>query len=132
MAAAPEIKPPPQARRPSWLAAVLRQLCPRCYQGTIGAGGLRMHRACPVCGYQFVREKGFFLGAMYISYMLVLPPLAAVTLFLWLVVFPDWPLWGIVALSLGVFLLFVPAIVRYSRALYIHLEYLIDADRAAR
>ena len=119
MAAAPEIKPPPQARRPSWLAAVLRQLCPRCHQGTIGAGGLRMHRACPVCGYQFVREKGFFLGAMYISYPL---SLVVIGMSLWLItsLWPALRLEWAVLLTVPILVLFVPAIVRWSRVLWMH------------
>jgi uncharacterized protein (DUF983 family) len=132
MNARPKVEGVSQPQRPSRFMAILRQLCPHCFQGKISAKGLGMHRACPVCGYPFVREKGFFLGAMYISYMLVLPPLAGITLLLWLFVLPDWPLWGIVALSLGVFLLFVPGIVRYSRALYIHLEQLIEEGRTPR
>ena len=32
------------------------------------AGPLRMHHSCPRCGHVFIREPGFFQGAMYVSY----------------------------------------------------------------
>lgn len=86
-----------------------------------------MPACCPVCGWRFAREPGFFLGAMYFSYMLVLPPLAGITLLLWFFVLPDWPVYWVLTLTLGIFLTFVPAIVRYSRVLYFHVEYLIEA-----
>jgi uncharacterized protein (DUF983 family) len=120
----------PGALRParrSRAIAILRQTCPNCFRGRIFEKGFRMFSCCPICGWRFVREPGFFLGAMYLSYMLVIPPLAGVTLFLWLFLLPDWPLYGILSLALGVFLVFVPAIVRYSRVLYLHLEHLIEA-----
>lgn len=52
------------------LADILRQRCPRCREGPVYAGFVRMHRECPRCGLAFEREPGYFLGAMYFSYAL--------------------------------------------------------------
>ena len=41
-----------------------------------------MFERCPVCGLKFEREQGYFLGAMYVSYALAIPPfLLFVTIF---------------------------------------------------
>jgi uncharacterized protein (DUF983 family) len=50
--------------------------CPKCEKGDIFAhkGNIfllrvpEMHEHCPVCGYKFEKEPGYFLGAMYVSY----------------------------------------------------------------
>src|SRR5436190_14514542 len=67
--------------------AILRGVCPRCRQGRIFAkpmwrGILAMHERCPVCGLKFDRESGYFLGAMYFSYLLMAVP--AVVVYLWI------------------------------------------------
>jgi uncharacterized protein (DUF983 family) len=50
--------------------------CPKCEKGDIfeRKGNIfllqipKMHGQCPVCGYKFEKEPGYFLGAMYVSY----------------------------------------------------------------
>ena len=79
-----------------------------------------MHDRCPVCGLDFLREPGYFTGVMYASYILAVPVLGVLTLLFWLGL--RWePEWAFVAGCL-VFLLFVPAIFRYSRILWIHFD----------
>ena len=119
---------PVAKRRLSALGGILRQVCPRCREGKIFEKWLTVRARCPVCGWTLVREKGFFLGAMYISYALVIPPLTAITLLLWLFVLQDWPIYWVLTLALGCFLPLAPAIVQLSRVLYFYLEYLIEAD----
>jgi uncharacterized protein (DUF983 family) len=50
------------------LAAVLRERCPRCLQGHVFRGLIAMNERCPVCGYAFTRESGYFYGAVVFSY----------------------------------------------------------------
>ena len=52
------------------LIAFFRQRCPRCCRGKIFGGFFRMNDPCPVCGMVFQREEGYFLGAMYVSYLI--------------------------------------------------------------
>src|SRR5436305_13601199 len=52
------------------LGALLRQRCPRCHKGRLFRGWFAMNDPCPVCGLIFQREEGYFLGAMYVSYLL--------------------------------------------------------------
>ena len=54
------------------------------FRYSIYRGFPRMHE-CPVCGLQFHREQGYFLGAMYISYGLALAFLLLLAGALWFV-----------------------------------------------
>ena len=83
-----------------------------------------MNAACPVCGLVFDRESGYFAGAMVVSYALAVPILAAIVLALIKIVGLD----TVVALIIGntAYLVLVPLIFRYSRVLWLHLDWLID------
>ena len=37
-------------------------------------GLLAMYERCPVCGLTYKREEGYFIGAMYVSYGMAIPP----------------------------------------------------------
>ena len=105
------------------LAPLLRQLCPRCGQGAVFGGFVRMNRTCPVCGIAFEREPGYFLGAMYFSYAMAVAaatPVVVVGLSLgW-----SYPAVGAVAGALLV-LLAVP-LFRYSRVIWLHFDQHFD------
>jgi uncharacterized protein (DUF983 family) len=45
------------------LKAILAQRCPRCRQGKVFRGQLAMEERCPVCGFVYRREPGYFTGA---------------------------------------------------------------------
>jgi hypothetical protein len=74
----------------------------------------------------FSREAGYFLGAMYFSYAMAVPLLALLTALVWFFIVPDWHLHWAFFPALVVFLPFVPAIFRYSRILWIHLDRAMD------
>ena len=85
-----------------------------------------MNTACPVCGFIFDRESGYFAGAMVVSYALAVPILAAMVLALILIAGLD----PVAALVIGntAYLVLVPFIFRYSRVVWLHLDWLIDPD----
>lgn len=121
---------PPQATR---FQALRRGRCPRCRAGRIFAGSLRMHETCPVCHLGFNREPGYFVGAMYVSYGLAVAIIAALTVVLSYEVLPQWPLEWVVLAATAVFLPLVPAVFRYSRIVWIHVDRYVDpADEAAQ
>lgn len=106
------------------LRAILRHLCPRCRQGRIFRGWLAMYDVCPVCGLKFNREQGYFLGAMYVSYGLSIPPVLALLLILWRLAG-----WSFAAAIIGAFvayLPFVPLVVRLSRVIWIWIDRAVD------
>ncbi|HEV8656465.1 MAG TPA: DUF983 domain-containing protein [Candidatus Limnocylindria bacterium] len=106
------------------LAAVLTLRCPRCLSGRVWGGFVSMNVACPVCGLVFDRESGYFAGAMVVSYALAVPILAAMVVALILIGGLD----PVVALIIGntAYLVLVPFIFRYSRVVWLHLDWLID------
>ena len=58
------------------ISSVLRNKCPRCHKGQFFVTNNpynfkhfdEMNRSCSHCGESFMREPGFYIGAMYISY----------------------------------------------------------------
>jgi hypothetical protein len=83
-----------------------------------------MYDSCPVCGLQFLREAGYFLGAMYISYTLGLATVLPVSLVLAIVL--EWPLWAVLTAMLVQTLVSMPLFLRYSRAIWLHVDQYID------
>ena len=116
---------------PSTLRAILRQLCPRCRQGTIFhysifRGFPKMCPRCSVCGLKFQREEGYFLGAMYISFGLALGHHrthrgAAVVITGWWIT--KAVIWAVV-----LFLPLAPSISLFARVLWIYLDQAFDPD----
>ena len=45
----------------------LRKRCPRCGQGKVFKSYFKMNDACSVCGYAFLREPGYWTGAMTVN-----------------------------------------------------------------
>jgi uncharacterized protein (DUF983 family) len=119
------------AAKPSTLASILHQRCPRCRIGrifrySIFRGFPKMFEHCPVCDLKFEREPGYFLGAMYISFalgVLVLAPIAAV---LWF--FTGWWITKVILGAAILFLPFAPTITLFARVLWIYLDQSIDPE----
>jgi uncharacterized protein (DUF983 family) len=107
------------------LRVMLAGLCPRCRGARIFRGRFAMNETCPACGLRFERESGYFTGAMYVSYILALPVMAACWALVYFVA-PGLSFGLTVAVTTLLFLPFVPAIFRYSRILWIHLDQTVD------
>lgn len=103
-------------------AAILEQRCPVCLDGPMFAGRFRMHEACAVCGHRFLREPGFFQGAMYVSYLLALVLFLALawSATLWLA--PRWGLAPALGAAVAVQMLCVPWMWREARVIWAHLN----------
>jgi uncharacterized protein (DUF983 family) len=111
------------------LGAIVRQRCPRCYKGRIFHGVLAMNDPCPACGLLFEREEGYFLGAMYFSY--VLSSLILVPFFFALrALLPEWNSHVVVLLALIPYVPLMPAVFRYSRVLWIYYDRATDPHSA--
>lgn len=59
--------------------------CPRCGKGKLFRRGFAMYEKCPVCGWHYEREEGYWTGAMAVNLVVselivaaVVIPLAAV------------------------------------------------------
>lgn len=105
------------------LFAIIRERCPRCTTGPIFAGLFKMNRRCPVCGLEFEREQGYFVGAMYFSYALAIAAVLPIIVAMLLLGF------GAAAIYIVSCLFLVaasPFLFRYSRVLWIYLDQMID------
>jgi uncharacterized protein (DUF983 family) len=111
------------------VAALVSGRCPRCRQGPIfgpffSAQALSMHQRCSVCGLEFERESGYFLGAMYISYGLGILTILPVAMALIFVAGTSLALTLVLAVLQT--LLTMLFMYRYSRIAWLHLDQLID------
>jgi hypothetical protein len=84
-----------------------------------------MNERCPVCKLAFEREPGYFVAAMYVSYALAVPLLGLIALAIH-EVRPGWSSSAVLMATLVAAVPFVPALFRYSRVLWIHLDRSID------
>lgn len=114
------------------LRAVFRQRCPRCLDGKVFRDLIAMHEYCPACGHRFEREPGYFLGALYASYFLSIPLLGLLfALLYWADVFP-WPAEYLVLLAAVPYLALMPAVFRYARVIWMHIDPPPDASPRRR
>ena len=114
------------AKKRSFLQGLFGGKCPRCRQGEMFTHPwyrvdkmFSMHKHCSHCEFTYEREPGYFYGAMYVSYAMV------VALFI-VIGFTLYQGFGID--DINVFLLviplaaftFLPLIIRYSRIIFLH------------
>ena len=119
------------AVKPSTLASIFQQRCPRCrigriFQSSIFRGFPKMCERCSICDLKFEREPGYFLGAMYFSFalgVLILGPIAALIWF-----WTGWWITKVILWSAILFLPFAPTITLFSRVLWIYLDQRIDPE----
>jgi uncharacterized protein (DUF983 family) len=50
------------------IATALRLRCPRCHDGKLFTGLLKMNATCPNCGLTLEPDPGFYLGSVYANY----------------------------------------------------------------
>ena len=85
-----------------------------------------MYDQCPSCGLKFYREQGYFLGAMYISYIISAGLICAFALLLWALT--KWSFEGILAGALVMFLPLALPITFFSRVLWIYWDQWFDPE----
>lgn len=113
------------------IAAMLHGVCPRCRRGRIYRRSflrawLDMNRVCPECGLHFEREQGYFIGAMYVSYLLSMPPVAGLIFLIWLAT--GWRLDYVMLWTFFAYLPVVPVMVRICRVIWIHVDQWLDPE----
>lgn len=110
--------------------AILFLRCPACLTGRVFRRLLVMHECCPSCGRRFQREPGFFSGAMYFSYGLQVPLVLALVLlarhFL-----AGRPIHEVFLAALAASWLFLPAVFRYSRVIWLHVDHAAAGEPVA-
>ena len=87
-----------------------------------------MNETCPVCALRFEREPGYWTGAMVASYALGVPLLAVLVLGVWALT--RWDVVFVLVAADLLFLVVAPLVWRYSRIVWLHLDWLLDPARA--
>lgn len=105
------------------LIAFLRLRCPHCFKGAVFYGVWQMHERCAVCGIVYEREQGFFMNAIFFGY--VLGFLAILPLNIVLYIYEARPIWFLIG-TIALLTLISPLVFRYSRALWMHLDEMMD------
>ena len=106
--------------------ALLALRCPRCHRGPLferSALSLRhfddMPVACPVCQQHYEPEPGFYIGAMYISFVFSTGIVLVMGVLLYYL-FGNPDTWVYVVGVAAVSVLFAPLSFRYARALMLY------------
>src|SRR5690349_20525151 len=107
------------------LKAILHGVCPRCqtgaiYRRSLFRGWLDIYDRCPNCGLRYEREQGYYLGDMYFSYALSVPPVSLLMFLIWLIT--RWRLDYVVIGGFVAYLPFVLAMARFCRIVWIHFD----------
>jgi uncharacterized protein (DUF983 family) len=116
----------------SLVSGILHQLCPRCgagriFRSSIFRGFPKMNECCAVCDLKFEREQGYFLGAMYISYLLALMTIAGLAIVLWFCF--RWSIQKTAVWAVVLFVPIAPTLTLLSRVMWIYLDQAVDPER---
>jgi uncharacterized protein (DUF983 family) len=102
--------------------AVVAQRCPVCLRGAMFGSLLTTNERCATCGHRFLREDGFFQGAMYVSYFAGVIEFAVLALVAYRWLAPVIGLGPSLTLAVIVHFALVPLLFRYSRVIWAHLN----------
>jgi len=111
------------------MGRALRLKCPSCGVCPLFKSFFGMHERCACCGLVFLREQGYFIGAIYVNIMLTEGLIAiAFLICILLLSATDLKLY-VVLFSLAVTL---PVLFnRHSRAIWLSFDFLVDPPKGA-
>lgn len=110
----------------SGLQATLSCKCPKCREGNMFINPMLpkwyntdMHKYCEVCEQSFEPEPGFYFGAMFVSYgfSVVIFFISGLILFN---IYDEPSTWAFVSLVSVQLFVFWPAMMKLSRAIFLH------------
>jgi uncharacterized protein (DUF983 family) len=100
--------------------------CPRCGRAPLFRGWFTMNVVCAVCDLKFERAQGYWVGAIYVNYAVTV--LIAVGGFFVLEALADLGTTGQLALWVPFVIAFPLWFFRYSRSLWLGLEYGLNPE----
>ena len=112
----------------TFLQSVIKCKCPKCRVGNLFLckqhydlkSFTDMNRNCSNCGQDFLIEPGFYLGAMWVSYPIVI--FLEITFTLIGLFILQFGLISSILFSSVLLLILTPPLIRLSRSLFIHLN----------
>lgn len=114
---------------------VFRMKCPKCHTGDFFLGKSynfktvgRTHNRCPHCNEDFLREPGYYYGAMYVSYAIgvALFSIIYASYSLW---FSDYSVWYPIGLIGFVSVVFGPYLYHLSKIVWISFFVKFDPNK---
>ncbi len=117
----------------SKLYSIIFNKCPRCHEGQFFVTNnpydlkrfQKMHEHCPHCGELLMREPGFYIGAMYVSYAISV--VLTALFFFGFVIGLGLPMYWILGLLILLIVVLVPVSFRLSRLVWINI--FVDYDK---
>ena len=100
--------------------------CPRCGRAPLFRGWFAMNTVCAVCDLRFERAQGYWVGAIYVNYGVTVT--IAVGGFFALRTLADWSTAAQLALWVPFVVAFPLWFFRYSRSLWLALEYALNPE----
>jgi len=107
-------------------ARAVRLRCPRCGRAPLFRGWFTMNTVCAVCDLRFERAQGYWVGAIYVNYAVTVG--IAVTGFFLLRELAGWETAAQLALWVPFVTLFPLWFFRYSRGVWLALEYALNPE----
>ncbi|RZJ76508.1 DUF983 domain-containing protein [Pedobacter sp. KLB.chiD] len=120
----------------SKLRAIIDHRCPRCRKGKLYTHSMfhwkydQMNKKFACCNLNYEIEPGFFIGAMYVSYVFIVAELvnAGIPAFM---IFGEEEQWAIIATTISPVILLFTFNYRYARTLLLHVLSPIKYDESA-
>ena len=105
------------------MARGLRLRCPACGQGSLFRSMFKMNDECEHCGMVFMREQGYFIGAIYVN-VIVTESLIFLTYLICLLLMPMGETMYAFLFALA---LIIPLIFnRHARSIWLSFDYIMD------
>ncbi|MEO0789500.1 MAG: DUF983 domain-containing protein [Bacteroidota bacterium] len=116
--------------------AMFAHKCAECHQGDMFPTGafsfekpFEMHKRCPKCNANLEPEPGFYYGAMFVSYILIIFPILGITMFLhWIL---DWSIEASFGLVIAISAIIFVWWFRFARAVWLNLMVGYKPEKAA-
>jgi len=117
--------------------SIMNLKCPKCHEGRLFETGsfsfqkpFDMYENCPNCGFNYWPEPGYYYGAMFLSYIISgWFCIGFILFFHWVL---DWSTAASFALLIGFLSIIFVWFFRFSRSLWIGLNYNYDPDLKAK
>lgn len=108
------------------LSRARRLRCPRCGEGRLFSGWLRMHSHCAHCKLKYERAPGYFLGSIYINYGVTAVSMAFAYILLHIVL--EYEKHLVAPPVIGFCILFPMLFHRYARSFWIGMDCYFDPE----
>jgi uncharacterized protein (DUF983 family) len=100
--------------------------CPYCGKGKLFRRFYSMYDRCPICGWRYEREEGYWTGAIALNLVVteLLIAIVTVPVVIWLAV-SGLPIWPLVAIGLPMCFILPLLFFRHAKSFWMSLDFMI-------